>query len=103
MPKVTFRYTHTKNGGDEGLTFEMPVGSSVLECAVDHGVALDHDCGGNCACTTCMVYVESGAENISGMSEDERGLLEANDKLVPKARLGCQCRVQAGEVILRIP
>ena len=95
MPKLTFKNTNQ--------TFEIDAGASILECAVDNAIALDHDCGGNCACTTCQVYIESGAENISPMSEDERGLLEANDKLEPKARLGCQCRVKAGAVVVRIP
>ncbi len=95
MPTLTFKNTQQ--------SFEIPSGSSILECAVDNAIALDHDCGGNCACTTCQIFVEEGAENISPMSEDERGLLEANDKLEPKARLGCQCRIKAGKVVIRIP
>lgn len=95
MPKITFQNT--------GKTFEVPEGASVLECAVDQQIPLDHDCGGNCACTTCQIWVEKGAENTSRMSEDERGLLEANDKLEVGARLGCQCRVECGEIVVRFP
>jgi 2Fe-2S ferredoxin len=95
MPKITFKNT--------GETFDVPVGTSILECAIDHNIPLNHDCGGNCACTTCQLWVEDGMKNLSAMSEDERGLLEANDKLDAKARLGCQSRIQNGNVVVRYP
>jgi len=57
MPKIKFENT--------GETFEIEAGKSVLECAVDHNLPLEHDCGGNCACTTCRVLVIEGMENIS--------------------------------------
>jgi 2Fe-2S ferredoxin len=93
MPKITFKNT--------GETFEVPAGSSVLECAINHNIPLNHDCGGNCACTTCHIYVESGIENLEPMAEDERGLLESNDKLDEVSRLGCQSRIKAGTVVVR--
>ncbi len=86
-----------------GESFEVAPNTSVLECAIDNNIPLDHDCGGNCACTTCHIFVESGAQNLSKMEDDERSLLEANDKLDEKARLGCQSRIRSGEVIVRIP
>lgn len=95
MPKITFKNT--------GETFEVPAGTSVLECAIDHNIPLNHDCGGNCACTTCHLFVEDGAQNLESMSEDERGLLEANDKLDEKSRLGCQARIKSGAVVVRYP
>ena len=94
MPKITFQNTNE--------TFEVSAGTSVLECAVEHNIPLNHDCGGNRACTTCQIWVERGMENIVPMSEDEKVLLESNDKLEPKARLGCQCRVK-GDVVVRFP
>lgn len=100
MPTLTFKYSKV---GKPDQKFDLPAGAGVLACAVDHGVELDHACGGNCACTTCLVVVESGAANLNPMSEDERGLLEASSKLTPTSRLGCQCRIQSGDVILRIP
>lgn len=95
MPKITFT--------NFGETYDVPAGTSVLECALENNLPLDHDCGGNCACTTCQIFVEDGMQNIVPMSEDEKSLLEANDKLDENARLGCQSRVQAGTVVVRIP
>ncbi len=51
----------------EGKTVEFEHGSlpykdhgkeeSILDVALNYGVRLDHACGGNCACTTCHVWV----------------------------------------------
>ena len=84
-------------------SFEVPAGTSVLECAIENNLPLDHDCGGNCACTTCHIFVEQGMANLTEMSEDERVLLESNDKLDEKSRLGCQSRIKGGVVVVRTP
>ncbi len=31
---------------------------SILDIALNYGVTLDHACGGNCACTTCHVWIK---------------------------------------------
>ena len=33
---------------------------SLLDVALNFGIHLDHACGGNCACTTCHVWVKEG-------------------------------------------
>jgi len=92
MPKILFKNT--------GESFEVAPGTSVLECAIENNIPLEHDCGGNCACTTCHISVEEGMANLAPMSEDERVLLESNDKLDSKARLGCQSRIKAGSIVV---
>lgn len=95
MPKITFE--------NLGESFDVEANTSILECAIQNNLPLDHDCGGNCACTTCCVHIVSGMENLSAMSDDEQSLLEANDKMEEGARLGCQSRIHSGEVKLQIP
>ena len=93
MPTIKF--------SDTGEIYEVKEGTSVLDCALDHNYPLEHDCGGNCACTTCCIEVEQGSENFTPMSEDERGLLEANDRLNSKNRLGCQSKILKGTVVVK--
>lgn len=95
MPKITFKNTNQ--------SFEVPSGCGVLECAIQNDVPLEHACGGNCACTTCHIIVDEGMANLSPMSEDERSLLESNDKLDEKSRLGCQSRIKSGAVVVHWP
>lgn len=74
---------------------------SVLDIALAHGIDLPHNCGGNCACTTCHVIVREGAENLSPMEEDEEDRLDLAPGLTPSSRLGCQAVVR-GDVTVEI-
>jgi len=77
---------------------------SLLDIALNHGVFLDHACGGNCACTTCHVWVKRGAECLSEMDDDEADRLDMAADLQLNSRLGCQAQItKAGEVVVEIP
>jgi 2Fe-2S ferredoxin len=82
--------------GDHGLP------GSLLDIALAHNVPLEHNCGGNCACTTCHVIVKEGADNLSEMQPDEEDRLDMAEGLTLHSRLGCQAVVK-GDVILEIP
>jgi ferredoxin, 2Fe-2S len=77
---------------------------SILDIALNNGVHLDHACGGNCACTTCHVWVKQGKELLSEMDDDEADRLDMAADLQLNSRLGCQVVVEKpGEVVVEIP
>src|SRR5947208_13490441 len=77
---------------------------SLLDIALNHGVFLDHACGGNCACTTCHVWVKKGAECLTEMDDDEADRLDMAADLQLNSRLGCQAQIsKPGEVVVEIP
>src|SRR5262249_14695165 len=75
---------------------------SLLDVALNHGLVLEHACGGNCACTTCHVIVKEGEENLSEMEESKGTRLYMADGLTLHSRLGCQAVVK-GDVTVEIP
>jgi ferredoxin, 2Fe-2S len=75
---------------------------SLLDIFLSKGIQLEHACGGNCACTTCHVIVNSGMENLSEMDDDEADRLDMAAGLTLRSRLGCQC-VVLGDVDVEIP
>ena len=75
---------------------------SLLDIALAHEIALEHNCGGSCACTTCHVIVRAGEENLSAMEQDEEDRLDTADGLTLHSRLGCQAVVR-GDVVVEIP
>ena len=75
---------------------------SLLDIALAHGIHLEHNCGGNCACTTCHVIVREGEENLSEMQVDEEDRLDTAEGLTIHSRLGCQAVVH-GDVVVEIP
>ncbi|HET9491219.1 MAG TPA: 2Fe-2S iron-sulfur cluster-binding protein [Methylomirabilota bacterium] len=75
---------------------------SLLGVALAHHIGLEHNCGGNCACTTCHVIVREGDKNLSEMEADEEDRLDTATGLTIHSRLGCQAVVQ-GDVVVEIP
>ena len=75
---------------------------SLLDIALAHGIELEHNCGGSCACTTCHVIVKDGEANLSDMQEDEEDRLDTAVGLTIHSRLGCQAVVR-GDVTVEIP
>jgi len=82
--------------GDHGLP------GSLLDIALKHDIRLEHNCGGNCACTTCHVIVKEGMEHLSTMQADEEDRLDMAEGLTLTSRLGCQAVVR-GDVVVKIP
>src|ERR1700761_9201289 len=76
---------------------EVPAGQSVMEGAVRNGVpGIDADCGGNCACATCHVYVdEAWVPKVEAPLEGEKSMLYYVQNAKPNSRLSCQMAVTA--------
>ncbi len=96
----------------EGLTgssqreheLKASVGQHLLEVACDHGINIEHACGGVCACSTCHIYVEEGMDNLSESTEAEDDRVEEAPGLQRNSRLSCQCTVEGkGPIVVRVP
>jgi 2Fe-2S ferredoxin len=64
----------------------------LMQAAVDNGVpGIDADCGGQCACATCHVYIESPwAAIVPRMGEREDEMLGLTNERRDSSRLACQ-------------
>src|SRR3954470_22414420 len=63
---------------------------SILDIALANGIAIDHACGGVCACSTCHCIVREGIDTISEMTDAEEDELSFAPGLTPRSRLSCQ-------------
>jgi len=62
---------------------------TLLELCNENGIEMEQACGGNGVCTTCMVEVHEGAENMNDVTDREEMMgMDADN---PTQRLGCQC------------
>lgn len=86
----------------ENQTVEADEDETILEVAQSVGIELEHNCGGNCSCTTCHIIVREDAQNLSEMEEEEDDRLEECEERTQTSRLGCQARV-CGDVTIEIP
>ena len=88
---------------DQGLEATVEVGESILQAARKAHAPEGDACGGVCACSTCHVYVEKGADLLSPASEQEEDILDKAFDVRMTSRLGCQAKVlRDGVIVVRI-
>ncbi|KWX22119.1 reductase [Mycolicibacterium wolinskyi] len=91
MPKVVFI---TLDGASRIV--DAQAGESVMAAAVRNGIpGIIGECGGNCSCATCHVYVDdefiSAVGSVGDMEDDLLDLGVADRR--PGSRLSCQIQV----------
>ncbi|MEN0074478.1 MAG: 2Fe-2S iron-sulfur cluster-binding protein [Paracraurococcus sp.] len=102
MPQVTY-IEH--DGTEHPINVED--GLSVMRGAVDNNVpGIDGDCGGECACATCHVFVDEAWLARTGMpGEQEASMLSFAATAQPNSRLSCQITVTPAldGLVVRMP
>ena len=102
MPRVTF----IEHDGTEHEV-DAVVDRSLMRAAVDNGVpGIDADCGGQCACATCHVYVEPEWLARTGTrGEMEGSMLGFAAVEQDNSRLACQITVTDAldGIVVRLP
>ncbi|HTW53030.1 MAG TPA: 2Fe-2S iron-sulfur cluster-binding protein [Stellaceae bacterium] len=104
MPKITY----IEYGGAAHIV-DVPEGLSVMRGAVDNNIpGIDADCGGECACATCHVYVDKAWLATTGLPEDgsqEASMLSFAALAQPDSRLSCQIKVSQSldGLVVRLP
>jgi ferredoxin, 2Fe-2S len=91
MPKVIFQGFNGKI-----TSVEVPAGTSLMRAATDNRVdGIDGDCGGNCACATCHVYVDPGwIARAGNRTRSEEDMLNLVSELRENSRLACQITIE---------
>ena len=76
-------------------TVDVPVGTNLMRAATDNGVpGIDGDCGGQCACATCHVFVApEWTERVGPRHANEDEMLNFAAELRDSSRLACQIPV----------
>ena len=93
MPKLIFK-TPLEGVADIETTIEP--GESILDAAEQVGALVGSSCGGQCACSTCHVYVMRGEDSFGDMEDGEDDRLDMAFDVRPESRLGCQAKVVDG-------
>lgn len=90
MVKITFIQA---NGSEQ--TVDVAPGSSLMEVAQNNGVpGIVADCGGNCSCGTCRVFVAADwYPKVGEPGELELDMLDMHAEHFDGERLSCQVPV----------
>ena len=93
MAKITFiAHDGTRTPVD------IAVGQSLLTAALNNGVrGIDGDCGGQCACATCHIFIEAPwSAKIPEPQLNESEMLNFTAERKPSSRLACQINMTDG-------
>ena len=107
MPTVHFIHPE-KNGQQATQSLECKPGQSLMQAAVDAGLAgIAADCGGMLTCATCHVWVQPPwAERLPPATPDEVSMLEFTaSPRQPGSRLSCQLIASSAldGIVLHVP
>ncbi len=102
MPKILFvEFSGAKH------EVEAKVGDSLMQSATINFVpGIIADCGGNCACATCHVYIgEPWSSRIAAPSKEEKEMIECALHVMAESRLSCQVIVndELAGMVVRLP
>ena len=87
----------------EGALIDAPLGMSLCDALLQHGVEIEHACEKSCACTTCHVIVREGFAALEATDEKEDDLLDRAWGLEPNSRLSCQLMLGDADLVIEIP
>jgi ferredoxin len=93
MAKVTFHYD------GQIREVEGKAGENILQIGLDAGVPIEHACGGNGFCTTCMCKIAQGIEHLEERTDREENMGVTDDP----ERLTCQATFKGtGDVTVEV-
>jgi ferredoxin, 2Fe-2S len=103
MAKVTFQF---EDKNLQPVVFEhAEEGYSILEITEEADVHLNHNCGGVCACSTCHIYVEAGADDLEEITDKEEDFIDRAINPRLESRLACQAVIlrKDADIVVTIP
>ena len=89
-----------KQGGNKFDIVSSCEEKTFMEICQDNDIPMDNACGGNGVCTTCLIKVEDGLENLSPHTENEE--MMGFDPDNNTYRLGCQSK-PTGDCSVELP
>jgi len=103
MPSVTY-----VSSSGISRKIDVPLGMSVMQAALNHKVeGILGECGGNCMCATCHVYLDPAFLNrVPPAQDNEKFMLSiAAEGPAPNSRLSCQIKMteELDGMVVRVP
>jgi 2Fe-2S ferredoxin len=93
------------NQSDKTIEVKGALGQSLLELALENDIAIEHACGGVCACSTCHVHVDQGDDAFNEPEDEELDRVEEAPGNDFASRLSCQAKIQSADetITVRVP
>jgi ferredoxin len=83
------------------LAINVKPGKTIQDIVEASGSALPFGCRDG-ECGTCVVYVESGMDFLSDVTDKEKAVMKTLNETSPKARLACQMKIAQPKGLVRL-
>jgi len=83
------------------LAINVKPGKTIQDIVEASGSALPFGCRDG-ECGTCVVFVESGMDFLSEMTDKEKAVMKTIGESSPKARLACQMKIAQPNGLVRL-
>ncbi len=87
----------------KGAEVEGKAGVSILDTLLEKGIAVEHACEKQAACTTCHVIVREGFDSLEPATEKEEDMLDKAWGLEATSRLSCQAKLTEDDLTVELP
>ena len=97
---------HVVDGTGAQHTLDALDGWRVMEIIRDHGLPIQSECGGACACATCHVHVDPDwTGSLHPATDEEEDMLDTVVDAGPSSRLACQIiwTPELNGLVVRLP
>ena len=101
----TIKFNFEQKGLQPVTIQNVQPGQSILEVALDNNIELHHNCGMVCACSTCHLYIDKGADLLPDLTDREEDFIDRARNPRLNSRLGCQCVLEGsgGSIEVTLP
>jgi ferredoxin len=83
------------------LAINVKPGKTIQDIVEASGSALPFGCRDG-ECGTCVVFVESGMDFLSDITDKEKAVMKTLNEASPKARLACQMKIAQPNGLVRL-
>jgi len=101
MAKVTFLNPLGKRSPGP-VVIEVPDGTTLLDAAEECHARVGHACGGNLACSSCHVWVQTGIDSLDEVADKENDIMDRAFDVRAESRLACQAKVAGADLVVEI-
>lgn len=75
------------------ITVPARKNETILDIALENDIPIEHNCGGTCSCTSCMVMIKNNIELFNDISEEEKEQILVSGLNYAGLRLACMAEL----------
>ncbi len=77
----------------ENISARAEINKTILDIALENDIPVEHNCGGTCSCTSCMILLKNNFEFFNDISKEEKEQIDISGLNGEGLRLACMAKL----------